>query len=81
MQIDAYICKHGGSNMAMQMLKRWCLLHLMFRNSSGIFFSWKSSCLIWSLWDVVWRKLISQSGVDYQFYFHEYQTICFVIQL
>lgn len=75
--MGAYKCKQGGSNTAMQMLKHWCLLHLMFWNSRGIFFSWKSSCLIWSLWDVVWRKLISWSGMDYEFYFHEYQTICF----
>lgn len=26
MQMCAYICKHGGSNMVMQTLEHWCLL-------------------------------------------------------
>lgn len=26
MQMCAYICKHGGANMVMQMLEHWCLL-------------------------------------------------------
>lgn len=75
MQMSVYIFKHGGSNMVMQMLKHWCLLLLMLRNSSGIFFSWKSSCLIWSLWDAVLRKLISCSGVDSEFCFQEWDKL------